>query len=217
MSVGVLGGTFDPIHHAHLRLAEVAAEALGLERVLLVPAGDPALKPAGSAPAAHRLEMTRLAAAANPRFEVADLEILRPGPSYTVDTLRELRDRFGGTEPWFLLGVDALATLDRWREPQRILELASLAVAPRPGFPGDPFDALPAALATAYRRGERGLVHGSGRELRSIPLCELDISSTDLRRQIARGRSIRYLVPDTVIEYIEEHRLYRHEHMRMYA
>ena len=114
MSLGVLGGTFNPIHVAHLRLGEAAREALGLERVLFVPAGDPPLKAAGVASAAHRLEMVKLATADNPGFEVADLELSRAGPSYTVDTLDELRRRRPEEELWFVLGADAFSELESW-------------------------------------------------------------------------------------------------------
>lgn len=209
MNVGVLGGTFNPIHIAHLRLAEEMREALSLERVLLVPAGDPPLKRSGIAPANHRLEMAKRAAATNPALEVCDLEIRRSGPSYTVDTLAELRERMSGAALWFLVGADTLRELEAWREPARLFELAHFAVATRPGHDRPLRELLPGSLARAFRDGPRGLVHASGNELRSIPFTPLSISASEVRRRVACGASIRYLVPDEVIEYIGKHHLYR--------
>jgi nicotinate-nucleotide adenylyltransferase len=209
VKIGVLGGTFNPIHLAHLRLAEEMREALTLERVLLVPAGDPPLKHADIAPAAHRLEMARRAAASNPALEVLDLEVRRAGPSYSVDTLGELRERMPDAELWFIVGADTLPTLPAWRTPERLFALANFAVATRPGQPAGLRELLPAALAGAFRDGPRGLVHDSGNELRSIPFTPLEISASDVRRRVARGESVRYLVPDEVIEYLEKHNLYR--------
>ncbi len=209
MNVGVLGGTFNPIHLAHLRLAEEMREALALDRVLLIPAGDPPLKHAGIASAAHRLEMVRRAAASNPALEVLDVEIRRAGPSYSVDTLAELRARMPDAALWFVVGADTLPTLSAWREPERLFTLASFAVATRPGQPRALRELLPAALASAFRDGPRGLVHDSGSELRSVPFTPLEISASDVRRRVAEGLSIRYLVPDEVIEYVGKHNLYR--------
>lgn len=208
MRVGVLGGTFNPIHLAHLRLAEEMREALALERVLLVPAGDPPLKGRGIAPAAQRLALVRLASASNPALEVCDLEVRRAGPSYSVDTLTELRAQLPSAELWFIVGADTLRDLEAWREPERLFSLAHFAVATRPGHPGSARDLLPASLARAFRDGPRGLVHASGNELRQVPFTPLAISASDIRRRIACGASIRYLVPDEVTEYIRKHHLY---------
>jgi len=209
VKVGVLGGTFNPIHIAHLRLAEEMREALSLERVLLVPAGDPPLKRRGIASSEHRLEMVRRASASNPALEVSDIEIRRAGPSYSVDTLAELRRRSPGVDLWFLVGADTLCELDAWREPERLFTLAHFAVATRPGHDRALRELLPASLASAFRDGPRGLVHESGSELRSVPFTPLAISASDVRQRLARGASIRYLVPDEVVEYIGKHHLYR--------
>jgi nicotinate-nucleotide adenylyltransferase len=211
VKLGVLGGTFNPIHLAHLRLAEELRETLELERVLLIPAGEPALKRGDVAPAAHRLEMVRRAAASNPALEVDDLELRRPGPSYTVDTLRALRARHSTAQLWFLVGADTLPELESWREPARLFELASFAVATRPGYAPRLRELLPPALAAPFREGPNGLVHASGHELRAVAFTPLDVSGSDIRRRAARGESIRYLVPDEVREYIAKHHLYRHE------
>ncbi len=190
MKIGILGGTFDPIHNAHLLLAEQAREQLKLDRVLFIPAGDPWRKASRRvAPAQHRLVMTRLAVAGDPGFVVDDCEVTRDGPTYTADTLRELRDRYAGDELYLLLGEDALADLPFWHEPESIAENATIVVAPRGGvvLPELPFD--------------------PGRIVR-ISMPFLDVSSTDLRARGRRGQSLRYLVPDAVAEYIREHKVY---------
>ena len=209
MSLGVLGGTFNPIHVAHLRLGEAAREILGLERVLFVPAGDPPLKAAGVAPAVHRLEMVKLATADNPGFEVCDLEVSREGPSYTVDTLDALHRLRPQEELWFVIGADAFADFESWHRAADLFARASFGVVGRSGFADDPADLLPPALSGELHSGPRGLVHASGPEVRSIAFAPLGISSSDVRRRIARGGSVRYLVPDDVIEYIHKHQLYR--------
>ncbi len=195
-SLGILGGTFDPIHHGHLAIAEEARETLGLERVLLVPAARPPHKPGRPVTAAeHRLAMVRLAAAENPALDASPMEVDRGGDSFTVDTLEALR-REGCEDVWFILSSDALAGLPTWRDPDRILELARLAVMPRGG------------QATIDERwvGE----HFPGREdrIRFLPGPLLPISGSVIRRRVAAGRSIRYLVPDAVARYIAQHRLY---------
>jgi len=195
-SVGILGGTFDPIHHGHLVIAEEAREALGLERVLLVPAAEPPHKPDSVVtPAEHRLAMVELAVAGNPAFAVSGIEVERGGPSYTVETLETLL-REGVSDPWFILSAEALAGFPAWRRPDRILELCRLAVVPR----GD-HDALDAAWVRE---------HFPGREERIAFLAGplLPISGSVVRRRAAAGRSVRYLVPDAVARYIADHALY---------
>jgi nicotinate-nucleotide adenylyltransferase len=190
MKLGVLGGTFDPIHIAHLLLAEQAREQLYLDRVLFIPAGDPWRKASRRvAPAVHRLAMTRLAVAGNPGFVVDDCEVTREGPTYTADTLRELHERYPRDQLYLLLGEDALADLPFWHEPASLAENATIVVAPRGGFvlPELPFD--PESVVR-------------------ITMPFLDVSSTDLRSRARHGKSLRYLVPDAVIDYIRDHRVY---------
>jgi nicotinate-nucleotide adenylyltransferase len=210
VSLGILGGTFNPIHCAHLRLAEVARAELGLARVLFVPAGDPPLKREDVAPARHRLAMLRLALADHAGFEVLDVELTRPGKSYTVDTLTFLRERYPGERLWFIVGADALAQLEQWRSPERLFELASFAAARRPGSPGGLAELLPARLARAFRaRDARTWVHESGNELREIPFAPLDVSATRIRARAARGEDISDVVAPRVAAYIRKHQLYR--------
>ena len=209
MSLGVLGGTFDPIHLAHLRLAEEMRESLSLARVLFVPAARPPLKPEAVGAFADRVEMARLATASNPWFDVLELEGERDGPSYTVDTLRELGGRHPGERLWFLLGSDAARELQQWHQPARLLELASLAIVPRPGSGSQRVrDLIPAPLVEALRDGPHGLVHACGNEVRLLPFAPLSVSANEIRRRIARGASVRYLVPDAVLDYIRKQRLY---------
>jgi len=198
-SLGILGGTFDPIHHGHLVIAEEVREALGLERVLIVPAATPPHKPGRPVTAAeHRLAMAELAIAGNPAFAVSRMELDRGGRSFTVDTLEALRaERGPGAEdPWFILSSEALAELRSWRRPDRILELCRLAVVPRAGY-----DPLGAAWVAAAFPGREARV-------RFLPGPLLPISGSVVRRRAAAGRSVRYLVPDAVARYIAEHRLY---------
>ncbi len=190
MKIGVLGGTFDPIHNAHLLLAEQAREQLGLKKVLFIPAGDPWRKAFRRVlPAEHRLAMTQLAVEDDPGFVVDDCEIKREGATYTADTLRDLHKRRAKDELYLLLGEDALADLPFWRAPETIAEQAWIVVAPRGGvvLPELPFDP------------ERVV---------RIKMPFMEISSTDIRERAKAGHSLRYLVPDAVAEYIEEHKLY---------
>jgi nicotinate-nucleotide adenylyltransferase len=205
---GILGGTFNPIHFAHLRLGEAARESLGLECVFFVPAAQPPLKHAGVAPAEDRLEMTRRATAGNPAFQVLDLELRRAGPSYTVDTILELEACFPGTRFWFIMGSDALRELDHWHETERLFELVNLAVASRPGSEAPLEELLPEHFRPLFRRTPDGLAHQSGSELRSIPFAPQQISASEIRRRCARGAPIHDCVPDAVAEYIERRKLY---------
>ena len=196
--IGILGGTFDPIHNGHLVAAEECLCRLRLEKVLLIPAGRPPHKLRRViSRAEHRLAMARLAAADNPGFEVSTIELERQGPSYSVDTVATVRERVGAvTELFFIVGTDALPELLTWYQPRRLLQLCVLAVVSRPGYP---FDLSP-VVGALPEAGER-IVH--------VPAPELDISSTDLRARVAAGLPIRYQLPDAVERYIREQGLYR--------
>ena len=182
-AVGVFGGTFDPVHVGHLAIANAALDELGLGRLYFVPARRSPLKRDGPiASARDRLAMLTAATLGEPRFRVSPLELDREGPSFTVDTLESLR---GEGELFLILGSDAYADFERWREPARIRELATIVLAARPGAPNAP----------------------AGVRMLDSPL--MDISARELRARAARGRSLRYLVPEAALRYIEEHRLYR--------
>lgn len=201
-ALGVLGGTFDPVHVAHLAVAEEAREALGLERVLFIPAGIPPHKQGRTITSGdQRLSMLELAIAGNPAFAVSRIELDRDGPSYTVDTLAALREeRLAAGEPpdlALIVSAEAFAEFTSWREPRRILELALVAVAPRDGFP----DTTLEAIARDFPGLEDRVVLLDSPRLR--------LSASDLRARAAAGRSLRYLVPDAVAAHIEDHALYR--------
>lgn len=209
--VGVFGGTFDPIHVGHLRLAEEMAEAIGLDRVLFVPAGQPPHRSAPRTAARHRLEMTRRAIAGNPRFASDDREIRRAEPSYTVDTLTSLRGELGEDRPlWLLLGADAFLGLPGWHQWQRLFALAHIAVAERPGAPVLQSDALPESLRAevAARQVADGSAAGPAGSVLLRRMTPLAISATAIREALARGCSARYLLPDSVLDYIGENQLY---------
>jgi nicotinate-nucleotide adenylyltransferase len=207
LRVGILGGTFDPIHFGHLAIAEEVAEILELDRVLFVPASVPPHKLHDDvAPAADRAAMVACAVVGNPRFSLCRIELDRDGPSYTADTLSSLADEAArqrvARELFFILSADALADFRGWHDPERVVALATLAVVPRPGSPAPELDWALAQLPPSATPPARPRVE-------CIDTVPLATSSTDIRRQVAAGRSIRYLVPPAVEEYVREHRLYR--------
>jgi nicotinate-nucleotide adenylyltransferase len=185
--IGLFGGSFDPVHHGHLIVAQVAREALKLDAIRFVPAREqPFKRGRHRSSAEHRAAMLDLAITGSPGFELERLELDRPGPSYTVNTLRELRVREPQDQFVLLLGADAAAELSAWQEADRIPELARVVVFARPG------SAVPESPATT--------------EVIEVPA--IDISATEVRRRVRRGQPIRYWVPDSVGEYISRHQLY---------
>ena len=212
--IGVMGGTFDPVHFGDLRLAQEAAEILGLARVRWVPAGRPWHRTQPKAPARHRLEMVRLAIRRNPLFELDDAEIRQTAPGYTVETLARLRKSFGADRPLvLLLGTDAfrgLTTWERWRE---LFGLAHVFVAQRPGHSLTP-GGMPAALAAEWRRRAGtpdALSRWPSGSVVTYGTTALDISASAIRAHFAQSRSPRYLLPSVVLDYIRKHRLYARE------
>ena len=197
-AIGVFGGTFDPIHVAHLAVAEAARDAVGLARVLFVPAGEPPHKRGRAiSPAEHRLAMVRAAVAGNDGFSVSRMELDRRGPSYTVDTLRDLRAEDPSADLALVLSAEAFLELPTWREPAAILGLAGLVVAPRDGYP----DASPDFLERHFPGARARTVFLDGPRMR--------LSASELRARATAGRSLRYLVPDAVAAYIGDHALYQ--------
>ncbi len=187
------------------------AEAIGLDQVRFVPAGQPPHRGAPHTGARHRLEMTRRAVAGNPRFRVDDREIRRAAPSYTVESLTALRAELGEPQPiWLLLGADAFLGLPGWHAWQRLFALAHIAVAERPGAPLMQSDALPETLRReiAARRVAEGSAAGPAGSVLLHRMTPLAISATAIRDALAQGKSARYLLPDAVLDYIQENRLY---------
>lgn len=193
--VGVLGGTFDPPHLGHMAVAQDAVEGLGLDRVLLIPAQrSPHKDSPPEAPGPERLRMLREAVAGDPRFEVSDIELRRPAPSYAIDTLTELEGALAGARLVLLLGVDQWASFGRWRCPREIARLARIAVLTRSGE--RPRDVDP------------GFADGPPPAITEVPVIRLDVSSSDVRRRVREGRSIRRLVPEAVRRIIVADKLY---------
>lgn len=196
--IGILGGTFDPVHLGHLAIAEDARDRLDLDRVILIPAGRPWLKSGQQVTSAdHRLAMVKLAVEDRPGLEASSIEIDRPGPTYTVDTLAEMhRDLGRNAEIYFIMGMDSVRELRRWREPERIFEMCTVVAVSRP----DSVDVSAAEIEHEFPAGQ-------GR-IKAIRGPMLGISATDIRQRIALGRSIRGCVPPPVERYIREHGLY---------
>lgn len=196
--IGVIGGTFDPIHIGHLIVAEQVRTRLGLDQMIFVPAGMPPHKlDQIVTPAQQRFEMVQLAIADNPHFASSRIDMERLGPSYTVDTLRLLLDRWGAqTEIYFLMGSDSLIELPTWRQPDRLMRLCRIVAVGRPGYGVD--------MAELDR-----LLPGAAMLIRLMDTPIIDISSTDIKRRVREGRSIRYMVPASVEQYICAHQLYR--------
>jgi nicotinate-nucleotide adenylyltransferase len=198
MKIGVLGGTFDPIHRGHLKVAEEVTARLNLSEIIFMPAGQPRLKINNViSPAEHRVEMVRLAIAGKPYFTLSTMEVERPGPTYTVDTMAELRRQLGsGHELFFILGWDSLTQLPGWREPSRLIKLCHLVAVPRVDYPPPDLGALEAAIP------------GLSPRVILLDLPRIDINATEIRQRVGRGLSIHHLVPEPVERYIREHKLY---------
>jgi nicotinate-nucleotide adenylyltransferase len=214
MRWGILGGTFDPIHLAHLRCAQEILEKYGLDRIVFIPSAAPPLKLGpGIISYEHRERMVRFAIEGNPDFAFSDVENRREGRSYTVDTIGYFRETFGKElEIYFIMGQDAFEDIQRWKSWRRLLTLCHFIIMTRPGWrKGSLRKALPSddAKRFTYDRKARGYRGSSGKLISFTGVTLLDIESTDIRERVKSGRSIRYLVPDAVREYIERHNLYK--------
>lgn len=191
MRLGLFGGTFDPIHLGHLILAEACREALQLDRVWFIPAGSPPHKLGGRTPVAHRIEMAQIATAGNAAFEVSEIEAKSPGPHYSYETLEAVRNTHPDDSLFFMIGADSLADLPLWRKPERIAELATIVVVNRPGVEASVPDLGPSA-----------------QPIQRVTVPPIGIASHDIRKRVAEGRSIRYMVPRGVEAYLVEQKLY---------
>jgi len=212
--IGIFGGTFDPVHYGHLRLAQEIAESVRMAEVRFVPAGTPPHRAAPHVTSQQRLEMVRLAVTGNPLFTVDDREVKRSGPGYTIDTLAEMRREAGATRPLcMLIGADAFLELATWHRWHELFGLAHLIVAHRPGFPPESWpERMPQPLAREYAARlllQPFAVHLSpAGGIATQAIAALDISGSMIRDSLARGVSPRYLLPDPVLDYIRSHDLY---------
>ena len=213
MKLGILGGTFNPIHTAHLRVAEEIGEDLGLEKVYLIPSGMPPHKPQGHlADFSHRLEMARLACQPSPLLEVWDIEGKRPGLSYSIETLRAFHSQFESSlDLFFIIGADAFGEIETWREFKGLFEYTSFVVISRPGHSKGQLltfiDSLDVGFAWDPQKD--CFTHPSGNFLLQRDATLMDISASRIRELVNEGKSIRFLVPEAVREYIEKTGLYR--------
>lgn len=212
--IGILGGTFNPIHYGHLRTAEEAREKLGFERVLFIPSGNPPLKTRDLADSGHRYEMTRLAVETSPFLELSDIECSRSGKSYTVETLVTLAQMFPGKHLYFILGIDSFLDIPSWYQPERLMEIAHLVVVSRPGLrfvdlsPRIPVDVRTLSDLDSCELEIHRSSLVSGRELLLLNVTPIGISSTTMRKLIRERMSIKYLLPETVESYIIANKLY---------
>ncbi len=219
MKLGLYGGAFNPIHRCHLLVAETTRSRLGLETVLFIPTGDPPHKPQSDfIPAAHRLEMVRLAIEPHPYFQVSDIETRRPAKSYTIDTVRQLQKIYPlDTRLIFVIGLDAFKELPSWREPERLLELCEFAVVSRPRHLFKSLEKLPILGirdAAQLERLDAGQVEvqkvrlASGKPLWGLPIPPCNVSAKDIRNRLGHRESVENLLPSTVSSYILKHNLF---------
>jgi nicotinate-nucleotide adenylyltransferase len=213
--VGLFGGTFNPIHQGHLRGAEEIRETFQLEEVIFIPSSIPPHKGTEEViEAKHRLEMVRLAISNNPHFSTSDIELSRPGKSYSIDTLQYFLESLQKA-PYFILGGDAFMEIETWKEFQNLFSICHMIVMTRPGSQKNTLSSqLPRALIPNfhYDPHEKAWIHTSGHHLHFTEISFLDISSTKIRELIKKRKSVRYLIPTEVEVYIEKHRLYQRAH-----
>ena len=199
--IGIIGGTFDPVHLGHLAIAEEARKQIKLDKVEFLPAGHPYFKDESSiSPAEDRINMLKLALAGKNYFSISLMEIMRPGPSYAVDTIAQMKEQLeAGDELYFIMGWDSLMTLHLWQEPQRLIRLCRIVAAPRPGYSEPDISLIEKRLPDIRQR------------VIVMERPQIDISATDIRQLVSQGLPIDHLVPEEVARYIREHHLYRRE------
>ena len=198
MKIGIMGGTFDPIHYGHLILAETAYDRFGMDKVLIMPAGDPYFKvDRGVSSDPDREAMTKLAIEGNPHFEFSDLELKREGDTYTVDTLKTLKEQYPYDDLYLIVGSDTLFQMEKWYKPQEIFQLATI-LSSRRNIPNAELEEQMDYLRSKY-----------GAKIVNLYMPNIDISSTDIRDKVKHDMSVKYFTPDSVIAYIKEHKLYK--------
>ena len=207
--IGIFGGTFDPVHFGHLRPALEVQQALGLNQVRFIPAGQPPHRETPYASTPQRLSMLRAAIEDQPGFVVDERELRREGPSYMVDTLASLREEVGQIPLCLILGYDAFLGLPGWHQWNSLIELAHLVITHRPGWNHDELEDALQSLVKQCETGVERLLEQAAGGLLFVPVTQLDISATIIREQIRAGQDIRYLLPDTVYRIIREQKLYR--------
>ena len=216
MKIGIFGGTFNPIHYGHLRSAEEIRSLFGLERIFFIPSGNPPLKRKDLAEAKHRLKMVRMAVKGNPYFEVHDIECIRPGKSYTVNTLELLLKKYVDVDFYFMLGIDAFLDIPNWREPEKILSLTNFIVLSRPGKSFKDLLDSPCLdiKKTDLAKLDKGAMQacrtaiGNSKKVFLANVTQIGISSTDIRKSVKKGSSIKYMLPENVESYIISKSLY---------
>ena len=214
MKLGILGGTFNPVHYGHLRAAEEVCELLELDKILFIPSGKPPFKKSELADARHRFKMTGLAVKGSPHFGISDIELKRRGVSYSVDTLGRLTAKYKNAEFFLILGIDAFLDLPSWKHPEKLLSLANLVIISRPGFSFVNLLTLP-YLKTVPKKTMEKLDKADAPDFyksKNIFLCKItgfDVSASSIRRLITAGKSIKYLLPDSVESYIISNKLYK--------
>jgi nicotinate-nucleotide adenylyltransferase len=198
--IGIMGGTFDPVHIGHLFMAETAREVLNLDKVLFIPTGYPPHKETSEVTGQQRIHMLQLAVGNNPSFQVSEMEVMRSGTTYTVDTLTELKTANPRDKFYFIIGADTLLELETWRNFEKVAGMCSFAVYHRLGFNREELEKEARKLSDAYQA-----------EIHFIEGPHLEVSSSSIRKRLAENKTIRYLVPDDVVKYIAEHKLYKGE------
>lgn len=210
---GILGGTFNPVHYGHLRSAEEVREILSLERIIFIPASIPPHKTEGLIPFHHRYRMVEIAISDNQFFAVSDIEARRGGKSYSVETLEQLKEKEGDRELYFIVGSDAFSQFRTWKRPHDILKVANIVVIERPGFSIDNIRKyIEVELGIPFQyNGDNEIKIATGKSIHLMKVTILDISSSEIRKKVQRGESIKYLVPLGVENYIMLNNLYRNQ------
>ncbi len=217
MKIGIYGGTFNPVHYGHLRTAEEVAEVLGLDRIIFIPAGQTPFDKPDLEKSTHRYKMVKAAIEGNPRFRISNIEVKTRGRSYTVDTIRKLREKYKKSELFFILGIDAFIDLQLWKHPDRLIRLTNIAVISRPGYTFSQLSDSPYVKDVpkkTLRELDRGIRRefafdiSTNRKATLINVTALHISASNIRDCITAGRNASYLLPESVKSYIISSKLY---------